>query len=75
MKRNKNLPREIKWYQSRVLWVNIFALIFSLVQWKYGLILPGELQGIILTILNIILRFDTSEAITIGNETKGTDAN
>lgn len=53
------------WYRSRILWLNIIGLIAALIQWKYGLVMSGEIQGMILTILNIILRFDTKEEVTI----------
>jgi hypothetical protein len=60
-----------EWYHSRVLWINIIALIASILQWKYKMVLPGEIQGMILTIINILLRLDTSQAI--GKETPTND--
>lgn len=66
--KNRRKQKAIKWYQSKTLWLNILALIASIVQWKYKLIIPGEIQGMILTILNIILRLDTSQAIILSGE-------
>jgi len=60
------------WYESKTLWFNVFALlaviIGSLTQWP-------ELQTIYpqltmaLSIINMILRFMTYEAIGNGNKT------
>jgi len=53
-----------KWYKSRTLWLNGMGLIAALLQYKYGMIMSGEIQGMILTILNIIIRFDTDDSIS-----------
>ena len=54
----------IVWYKSKTLWVAFVALIASLVQARYGLIIDGATQGIILTIIFIILRIDTHGSVT-----------
>lgn len=54
-----------RWYKSKTLWVNIIALIASLLQAKYGLVISGELQGVILTLANIALRFETNEKVVV----------
>jgi len=61
-----------RWYQSKTLWVNILAMIASILQAKYGLVIPGELQGVILTALNIWLRFETTGEITTGKPPEAT---
>jgi hypothetical protein len=52
-----------KWYLSKVLWLNGIALIASLLQAKYGLVIDPALQGVILTVANIILRAFTNQGI------------
>lgn len=52
-----------EWYRSRVIWVNLVALVAALIQMRTGLIISGEVQGVILTALNLWLRFRTDEAI------------
>ena len=49
-----------QWYKSRTLWVNLLAFSAFMTQHVTGQVwLDSELQGAILTILNVILRFDT----------------
>jgi hypothetical protein len=55
--------KEIKWYQSRMLWVNGIALLATLVQARYGYVIDPALQGILLTIANILLRSITNTGI------------
>lgn len=54
---------EKKWYASKTVWLNLIALIASLAQIKYGLVMSPELQGVILTVCNVILRAVTKEEI------------
>lgn len=53
-----------KWYVSKTVWVNGLALVASLLQAKYGLVMSPELQGVALTVINLILRAYTKEEIT-----------
>ena len=53
------------WYTSKILLANTIAFIAFLLQFIYGkVILTPELQGMILTLLNIILRAFTNKGIT-----------
>jgi hypothetical protein len=52
-----------RWYYSKTIWVNGIALIATLCQAKWGFIVSPELQGIILTIINVVLRSITKEQI------------
>lgn len=52
-----------KWYKSKIIWVNGIALVASLAQVWTGLILSPELQGVLLTAINLILRAYTKEEI------------
>jgi hypothetical protein len=52
-----------KWWQSKTLWVNLIALIASLAQAKWGLVLDPALQGVILTLVNLLLRAFTKAGI------------
>jgi hypothetical protein len=52
-----------KWYQSKTLWANAVSILAVLVQLKYGYVVPVELQGIALGVVNIGLRAITKEEI------------
>jgi len=60
------------WYESRTLWFNVFALlaviIGALTQWPELVGIYPQLTAA-LTIVNMILRFMTYEAIGNGNTT------
>ena len=52
------------WYKSRTVWVNLVAFAAFMTQAITGeQWLTPEAQGVVLTILNLILRFDTNSAI------------
>ena len=53
------------WWQSKTLWVAVVALIASLAQTKWGLVIDGGTQGAILCIIFILLRLDTKGPVTI----------
>ena len=48
---------------SKTIWVNIIALALASIQIKTGLVIPGELQGILLALVNVILRMVTKEPV------------
>lgn len=52
-----------EWWRSKTIWINLIALAAALIQMRTGLIISGEVQGVILTALNLWLRFHTDEAI------------
>ena len=52
------------WWQSKTLWVAFIALIASVAQAKWGLVLDPATQGIILSIIVILLRLDTKGPVT-----------
>jgi uncharacterized membrane protein len=52
------------WYKSKTLWVAVVAMLASLAQAKWGLVIDGPTQGIILTIIFVILRLDTVGPVT-----------
>lgn len=52
------------WWKSRVVWVNALAFAAFMTQALTGeQWLTPEAQGVILTILNVVLRFDTDSLI------------
>ncbi|KKN27730.1 hypothetical protein LCGC14_0861540 [marine sediment metagenome] len=53
-----------KWYQSRILWVNIIGAIVIAVESQTSWIVPPEVVAGVLVILNSILRFRTDEGIS-----------
>ena len=50
-------------YKSRTLWLNVLSLVAFILQFRFGFVLPMEIQASILAILNFILRFDTVQPI------------
>ncbi|MBI5056986.1 MAG: hypothetical protein HZB61_10270 [Nitrospirae bacterium] len=56
-----------QWYESKTLWVNALSIIAMIVQSQTVYFLDLKLQALILSIVNIILRFITTEPIT-GND-------
>ncbi|HSA05677.1 MAG TPA: hypothetical protein P5556_00700 [Candidatus Gastranaerophilales bacterium] len=52
-----------KFYKSKTFWVNLLSLGGLIVQSQTGFVLPAELQAGILSVLNGILRFTTTEPI------------
>ena len=53
------------WWKSKTLWVAFIALVASLAQAKWGLVIDPATQGIVLSIIMILLRLDTKESVTI----------
>lgn len=60
---NNLIPAGKKIYKSKTFWVNVIALASIIVQTKTGFVIPPELQAGILSVLNGILRFTTTEPI------------
>ena len=52
-----------KWYESKTLWLNLIAIASIVLQSHTGLYLPMELQLLILSTINIILRSITHKPI------------
>lgn len=52
-----------KWYTSKTIWVNVVAVIASVVAAKTGYAIPADIQVGILTGLNVILRKVTKSEI------------
>nr|BDD48252.1 hypothetical protein 2 [bacterium] len=52
-----------KFYRSKTFWVNLLSLVGLVVQAQTGFVVPPEVQGGILTLLNGFLRFTTTEPI------------
>ena len=55
--------KQVLWYKSRMLWVNGIAFLACIIQLFTGTVINGETQGIILTIINFLLRLVTKEEI------------
>lgn len=54
-----------KWYASKIMWVNIIAVVAGLVQTQTGFVIDVEAQGAILAVINIVLRAVTKEAVKL----------
>jgi len=57
-----------KFWESKTLWVNILAIVASILQMKFGWILTPATEGIILSIINLILRSITKDSIDWGGD-------
>jgi len=53
-----------KWYQSKTFWINIVGAIGIAVQTQTGYIMNPATQGVILSVINMILRKITKEPVT-----------
>ena len=51
-------------WQSKTIWLNVLAAIGGIVQTYTGFVISPELQGAVLIILYVILRFVTKSEIT-----------
>lgn len=49
--------------QSKTIWINVIAFIAMIVQTQTGFVISAEEQLAVLAVLNVILRFVTTEAI------------
>ena len=52
-----------KWYTSKTIWVNVVAVLTSVVSARFGYAISAEVQVGILTGLNVLLRKVTSSEI------------
>jgi len=48
---------------SKTIWVNIIAFVLIIVQTQTGWIMTPEIQGVLLTLVNLVLRAITKEEI------------
>lgn len=51
--------------KSRTIWINVLGLVALFLQSQFGYILIPEAQSAVLLLLNLVLRFDTSEPISL----------
>jgi hypothetical protein len=54
-----------KIYQSKTIIVNVISLVVIIVQIQTGFVISIQEQAAILTVINIVLRLATKEAVTI----------
>ncbi len=53
------------WYASKTLWANAIALVAMILQGVTGnVVISLEIQGTILAVINMVLRFVTKSPIT-----------
>ncbi len=52
-----------KWYHSRILWLNILALVLTVVELSTGYVLVAAVQDSIVAIITIILRTRTDQGL------------
>ena len=51
------------WYKSKRLWLGLITLVGSFLQYKYGMVIDGPTQGMILGIIAIIIGIITKGPI------------
>jgi len=51
------------WWRSKTLWINVIAGAALLAQSQLGLVIDGEVQAAILTVVNLLLRLITNEPV------------
>ena len=56
------------WWRSKTLWVNAVAGLALLAQSQWGFVIDVEMQGAILTVLNLALRLITKEPVGLRDE-------
>lgn len=52
------------WYCSRVLWINIIAIITIIIQGVFGYVISPEIQVAVLAIVNVIMRAVTNQGLS-----------
>lgn len=58
-----------QWYFSKTLWVNLLMAIFIIVQGVTGVeIASTEVEALVTVVLNVILRFITTQPVTLKKE-------
>lgn len=64
------------WYKSKTLWVNVLALAGVIAEGVTGKqVLTPEVQGVILTVVNLALRSVTKTGLTLGGANNGVSDN
>lgn len=52
------------WYKSRTLWANVIGVVLAVVSYETKQhVIPDQVAGAILFVLNVLLRFDTDKSI------------
>lgn len=52
-----------KWYTSKTIYINAVAFLVMIIQLKYGWTLPVAIEGVIMGIINLVLRRVTKEPV------------
>ena len=69
LKQGYNMSDPKAWYFSKVLWTNLLIAVFIIVQGVTGIeIASSEVEGLVAVVLNIILRFLTTQPVTLKKE-------
>ncbi|MBM4301636.1 MAG: hypothetical protein FJ121_08915 [Deltaproteobacteria bacterium] len=56
------------WYRSKTLWINLVAGVALVAQSRFGFVIDAEVQGGILTVINLVLRLITKEPVGLKDE-------
>lgn len=61
------------WYMSKTLWLNVIALAALIIQTYTGFVIDIEAQGVLLSVINLILRAITGAPLSWGNTPAATE--
>ena len=53
-----------RWYTSKMVWVNLLAIVALGVQAEFGYILDAEAQAALLAVINLMLRIITKKGLS-----------
>lgn len=53
-----------KWYTSKTLWANVVLIVSILLQMKLGFLIEPEIQALVVTLINIVLRKITKQPLS-----------
>mgnify|MGYP003151258753 CR=1 FL=1 len=53
-----------RWYHSRMMWINIVALVATIVELATGQVMVAAIQDSIVAIINIFLRAHTNQGLS-----------
>ena len=53
-----------RWYTSKMVWVNLLAIVALVAQAEFGYVLDAEAQAAILAVINLMLRMITKQGLS-----------
>ena len=53
-----------RWYTSKMVWLNLLAIVALIAQAEFGYLLDAEAQAVILATINLLLRALTKKGLS-----------